>query len=214
MKHLFWPSLFAATVLMIAISFGCSKERIVESTQYIHDTKYIDLPPDTVLRIDTVFRQDSSLVYRTDTIRVHDTVTIRDTVVKSVYAPSAATAISAMEVQTDPLIFAYALQNFGDSAGWTTYLSPTQMAGQEVSTGVFDLYAYVMYWTGDFSGYYPFEIYWRMTYKSGDPSDAANWTMTDPPAATPGKIAGLSASLSAFPAMHAVPGKLIAVPRN
>ncbi|UCG63155.1 MAG: hypothetical protein JSV52_07710, partial [Candidatus Zixiibacteriota bacterium] len=45
--------------LMILSLPGCEKEKIVESTEYIHDIEYVELPADTVFRVDTVLIQDS-----------------------------------------------------------------------------------------------------------------------------------------------------------
>ncbi len=56
------------------IMAGCEKEKIVESTEYIHDIEYIQLPPDTVLKIDTVYLSDSVTIYDIDTMYIFDTV--------------------------------------------------------------------------------------------------------------------------------------------
>jgi hypothetical protein len=69
-------SLKALTLLMVAT--GCDKEKIVESTEYVHETEYIELPPDTVTvtvtHTDTVYSSDSVIVNTTDTVIVYDTI--------------------------------------------------------------------------------------------------------------------------------------------
>jgi len=68
-----------ALFLLIALSLlisagGCDKERIVESTEYVHDIEYIQLPPDTVFMVDTVSYIDSVMAHITDTVTIIDTV--------------------------------------------------------------------------------------------------------------------------------------------
>jgi hypothetical protein len=221
--------LLAGLTIMTALLllYGCNnKERIVQSTQYVHDITYLT---DTVTyyRVDTVFKgSDTIRIHSYDTVKVvdtirskdtvkitvtvHDTtvvtrnhydtvtttVTVHDTIVKTQWVPTQQMAVVAMQIQTDPQVLDYAAQQFGVSGGWTFYNSPGQMTISKVSTGVYDISAYVDYWTTDFSGYYPLEVLWRMTYKSGDPSIATNWTMADPPAA-PGIKPGINISTAA-----------------
>jgi hypothetical protein len=202
----------------IMLSAGCDKQKIVESTEYVHDIEYITLPPDTIFHIDTVFNNDSVLVHKTDTVRIHDTVrttvivhdTIRTTTTVTVHdtvtitqnqcLPNAQFAVAAMEVQTDPQVFDFISSEFGYTGGWVYYLSIDQMEITQVSSKVYDIYAYVDYWAEDFSGYYPLEIYWRMTYTSGDPANADNWTMGDPPTAVAGHRPGVNVATNASPA--------------
>lgn len=72
--------------LIILLVAGCDKERIVESTEIIRETEYIELPPDTVIIYDTVVTFDSVTIQATDTLTVYDTVvqtnTIHDTVIQ------------------------------------------------------------------------------------------------------------------------------------
>jgi hypothetical protein len=219
-----------AVLTVVLLLFGCNnKERIVESTQYVHDITY---QTDTinVYHTDTVFRgNDTVRVYShdtvrvTDTARIHDTVrvtvtvhdtvttiknhydtltvtvTVHDTIVKPQWIPTQQAAIVAMQVQTDPQVLQFANEQFGETSGWVFYNSPAQMTVTKVSTGVYDIGAYVDYWTTDFAGYYPLEVAWRMTYKSGDPSIATNWTMADPPAVQ-GMKPGISIPLGTAPA--------------
>jgi len=63
------------------------------------------------------------------------------------------------------------------------------------STGVYDFYGYIDYWTPDWSGYYLLEYYWRMTYLGGDPTDPNNWRLSDPPAGASGRDSGLKLSV-------------------
>jgi hypothetical protein len=201
-------------VILIISSPGCDKERVVTSTEVVHDTKYVEVPPDTVFVVDTVSGVDTLIVHdvdtinRTDTVRinvtVHDTVRVTvnhydttrlvDTVTVTQYQPTVVTAVAAMQAQTDPMVLEFAYEEFGLSDGWVFYLTPAQMEVTQSSAKVWDIYAYVDYWASDFSGYYPLEIYWRLTYKSGDPSNADNWTMSDPPSAVSGRSIGVSAS--------------------
>lgn len=178
----------------ILISAGCDKQKIVESTEYVHDIEYLH---DTIVRFDTIYNNDSVVVHKTDTIRIHDTVrttvivhdtvrttvTVHDTVTvtQNQCLPNAQFAVAAMQVQTDPLVFDFVNSEFGVTGGWVYYLSIDQMEISQVSARVYDIYAYVDYWAEDFSGYYPLEIYWRLTCNTGDPADPDNWTMTDPP---------------------------------
>ncbi len=202
---------FAGAFLILALLFtaaGCDKERTVTSTEIVHDTKYIELPPDTVYMVDTVSGVDTLIVHdvdtvhRTDTVRVnvvvHDTVTKTvnhyDTVTVTSFVPTATTAVAAMQAQTDPQVLQFAYDNFGLSDGWVFYLTQQQMEITQSSAKVWDIYAYIDYWSPDWSGYYPLEVYWRMTYKSGDPTDPNNWTMSDPPAASSGHPSGVSSS--------------------
>lgn len=197
----------------IILSLGCDKQKIVESTEYVHDIEYITLPPDTIFYIDTVFNNDSVIVTRVDTVRIHDTVrttvvvhdTVRTTTIvhdtvtitQNQCLPNTQFAVAAMEVQTDPLVYDFISSEFGTTGGWVYYLSIDQMEITPVSSRVYDIYAYVDYWAEDFSGYYPLEVYWRMTCNSGDPADAANWTMTDPPAAAARHRPGINATTPA-----------------
>lgn len=219
--------LIIGTLLMLLAAFlwiaGCDKERIVNSKEYIYETKYVELPPDTITVIDTVGSHDSVIVYRTDTIRitdidtvirvttVHDTVrvttvvhdTIRtvqnhwdtvvvhDTVVRNQCSPNVLTAIAAMEAQTDPMVYEFILGELGLNGGWNFYQTPLEMEIVQVSSTTWDIYSYVDYWAPDWSGYYPLEVYWRMTYRSGDPAVANNWQMSDPPAGVKGNPGGI-----------------------
>jgi hypothetical protein len=89
-KILFLILIGIAAVLLTAA--GCDKEKIVESTEIVKETQYIQLPPDTIVRVDTVFRRDSVTVR--DTVIIHDTiiqpsgsvdtVTVIDTVIRVV----------------------------------------------------------------------------------------------------------------------------------
>lgn len=212
------PALFAVLFL------GCNnKEKIVNSTEYVHDIQYVQSPPDTILHVDTVFSHDSSVVHTVDTILridtvyntnvihdtvrttviVHDTVVtivhnydtvvVTDTILQTQCLPSGTSAVVAMEIQTDPLVLDYANQTYGLSDGYIFYLSPAQMNLSKVSTGVYDIYAYLEYYSTDWSQYEAFEIYWRMTYTGGDPNDPSNWEMSDPPSAVSGHQPGLKA---------------------
>ena len=79
---------------LLLFGAGCEKERIVESTEYIHEIEYIEAPADTVFQIDTVYSNESPViqidtVIVSDTIievnNVYDTVLVHDTVVNVQY---------------------------------------------------------------------------------------------------------------------------------
>lgn len=216
------------TVLLILAAFlwiaGCDKERIVNSKEYIYETKYVELPPDTINHTDTVFSNDSVIIYRTDTIRVtdvdtivrtntvHDTVrittvvhdTIRtvqtywdtlvvhDTIVRNQCAPNVTFAIAAMEAKTNPMVYEFIAGELGLNGGFIFYQTDSEMEVLQVSSTTWDIYSYVDYWAPDWSGYYPLEVYWRLTFSSGDPSNPNNWQMADPPTAVAGNASGIS----------------------
>jgi hypothetical protein len=202
---------------MFLIMGGCEKEKIVESTEYVHDIEYVELPPDTVIKIDTVFISDSVTIHTTDTIflfdtvvqvnyvydtvLIHDTVTIvqhhydttvvTDTVLISQCDPNEYLAIAAMQYYTDPLVIEFIYQEFGYNDGWIFYLSSFQLDLTRQSSDIYDMYGYIDYWTPDWSAFYPLEFYWRMTYSDGDPADPRNWQISEPPGSAPGHQRGL-----------------------
>jgi len=204
-------------LLLVLLSAGCDKEKIVESTEYIHDVEYIQLPPDTVIHFDTVVVNDSVTVHDVDTViirdtvvqvnHVHDTVVVNhtvtvhdtvvtvqhhydttvviDTVVTQQCTPNQNLAYTALENYSDALVIDFINQEFGYTDGWVFYLSAYQCEVTRRSASVYDIYGYIDYWTPDWSGYYPLEFYWRMTYTSGDPADPDNWQISEPPAGAP-----------------------------
>lgn len=177
---LLWGGL--ALCLALASFFsGCSRERITESSQYVKDVEYIQLPADTVVEIRTVY----------DTVRVTDTVRIVDSVGSSGSGPNQYLAISALQYYTDPLVLELVQAEFGLNDGWIFYLSAFQLSATRQSQGVYDLYGYIDYWAPDWSGYYPLEFLWRLTYLGGDASVLTNWSQTEPPAAVAGYTPGL-----------------------
>ena len=195
-KTLIGTTLLCTVLFLTVLAAGCNKERIVESTEYIHDIQYIESPPDTVTVRDTVFRSDSVIVRTEDTIKItdtlritntiHDTVqvtnVVHDTVLRAECTASTQMAIDAMISQSDPLILDFLLQEVGENDGWVFHLSPSQMNITQVSSTVWDIYSVVDYWAADWSGYTQIEMYWRLTFTGGDASNPNNWTMTDPPA--------------------------------
>ncbi len=209
-------AVLALLALLLFVS-GCDKERIVQSKEYIHDVQVVT---DTLVRIDTVYHHDSTVTRVVDTVRIHDTVrttvyihdtvqtvrnhydtvVVRDTVVKTINPPGSVTAMNAMEIQTDPLVMDFVNQQFGMTDGWILYLTPEQCAITQVSSNVYDIDAYVTFWASDWSGYYPLEVYWRMTYQSGDPTDPSNWQMSDPPSAVSGHQPGIRSAATKAPA--------------
>jgi len=191
--------LLLVTFAFFAVS-GCDKEKITESTEYIHDIEYVELPPDTVLITDTVFVGGSDTVNFTDTLYIYDTTfthdtivtVITDTVLTSQCAPNEYLALSALQYYSDPLVLDLIYQEFGITGGWVFYLSAFQLNVTQQSSGVYDLYGYIDYWTDDWSAFYALEFYWRLTYTGGEPADPDNWQMTDPPGAAPGLKPGIN----------------------
>ncbi len=77
--------LLATALLAIILSIcGCDKEKIVTSTEYVHDIEYVEVPADTVYRVDTLVTVDT--VIQIDTLGGGgvDTVLVVDTVVQTV----------------------------------------------------------------------------------------------------------------------------------
>ena len=122
--------LLLVTFAFFAVS-GCDKEKITESTEYIHDIEYVELPPDTVLITDTVFVGGSDTVNFTDTLYIYDTTfthdtivtVITDTVLTSQCAPNEYLALSALQYYSDPLVLDLIYQelaknNFSDEQKW------------------------------------------------------------------------------------------------
>lgn len=173
------------TLGLLLLVHGCTKERIVESSEIIKDIQYITLPPDTIFVVDTVSSRD------TVTVRVTDTITVRDTVETVRCDPNDLLAMAALEYHTDPLVLDFINQEFGINDGWIFYLSAFQVDLVQASPAVYDIYGYIDYWTPDWSSYYPLEFLWRLTYTGGDPGDPRNWQQSDPPAAVAGRQPGI-----------------------
>ncbi len=82
---------------MLAVIYGCDKERIVTTTETVHETEYIELPQDTILMTDSFFvnttdtfqliSTDTFFVNTTDTFQLisTDTVTINTTDTMTIY---------------------------------------------------------------------------------------------------------------------------------
>lgn len=92
-------------LLLTLAMFGCDKERIVESTEYIKDVQYIEQPPDTILMVDTIYTHDSS------TTVIHDTVYQVTNHYDTVYSNTVDTVVTVQSVfdtiyvsQTDTVI--------------------------------------------------------------------------------------------------------------
>jgi hypothetical protein len=209
---------FFSLIILIA---GCDKQKIVESTEYVHDIKYIESPPDTIFHLDTLYIPDSIEVHATDTIRLidtvtqiteihdtvrinviihdtvvtihdhYDTITVTDTVFQTQYQASAPAAVEAMQYYSNSIVLDYVYQQFGLGDGWVFYLASSQMDISHPSANVYDIYGYLEYYSADWVDYYPFEFYWRLTYKSGDPAIPTNWQISDPPSAVAGHQPGV-----------------------
>ena len=175
------------TLSTLLLFSGCDKEKIVESTEYVKEIEYVDSPPDTIFTIDTFFvtdsvsTVDSVLIYTVDTFNIYDTINIIDTVNTIQYSPNKFLAFSALEYYNNPKVLNIVYTELGLSDGWIFYLTSFQSDISVVSSDVYDIYGFIDYWAPDWSGYYPLEYYWRMTYTGGDPGDPNNWTMNEPP---------------------------------
>lgn len=82
MKKIIIGAVVLAALSLFVFGGGCDKEKITESTEYVHDIQYIQLPPDTVFHIDTVVNNDSVTVHVTDTVLMIDTISTIDTVIQ------------------------------------------------------------------------------------------------------------------------------------
>lgn len=181
MKRLLIALATCAALAAVLGNSGCSKERIVESTEYIKEVEYVQLPGDTVLEIRFVY----------DTVSVTDTVWASDTVMTSQSVPNQFLAITALQYYNDPLVIQFAQQNFGLNDGWIFYLSDFQLSATAQSANVYDLYGYIDFWAPDWSGFYPLEFLWRLTYQSGDAGLPGNWVMSEPPSPVAGYEPGI-----------------------
>lgn len=211
-----------ALPVVLLIFWGCDKEKIVTTTEYVHDTKYIEMPPDTVRMIDTVFSSDTSYIngrdtvflldtiYHNsviyDTIRIttiihdtvlvfrdrYDTVIIIDTVLQTQFSATSPLAVAAMTYHTDPLVFDFVNREYGWGEGYIFYITPSQMDIAHPSANVYDIYGYLEYYSSNWANYVPIEFYWRITYRSGDPSNPNNWQMSEPPSAISVRQPGLN----------------------
>lgn len=218
MKRLVFVAIILVVGSLLALVTGCDKERIIESTEILHEIEYIELPPDTVYQIDTVTTNDSITIYITDTVTVHDTViqiqqvfdtiTVHDTVVTIQYQydttivtdtiltvrcdPNKQFAVAALHYHSDPLVILFINAQFGYTDGWILYLSSLQLNLAERSPNVYDIAGYIDFWAPDWSGYYPLEFYWRMVFNGGDPADPLNWQIMEPSGSPAGFQPGLS----------------------
>jgi len=192
--------IIATTILMILILSllllsGCEKEKIVNTTETIREIEYVDVPGGTVVRVDTVFVNgqgaDTVTVYDTTFQTTTDTVFVTDTVGSSSCSPVEQFAFAAMQYQTDPQVIEMVNAEFGLTEGWIYYLSEFQSDITVVSAGTFEIYGYIDFWTTDWSGYFPIEYLWRMTYTSGDPADPNSWQMSEPAGPVSGHPPGL-----------------------
>lgn len=148
---------------------------------------------DTVIQINTIY--DTVIVTITDTVTTvfvqYDTTIVTDTVVLASNEANELLAKGALEFYVDPLILEFAYQRFGLNDGWVYYLSAWQMDFTRRSAGVYDIYGYIEYWALDWSGYYPFEFYYRLSHTGGDPADVTNWQLGEPFASPAGHNPGL-----------------------
>jgi hypothetical protein len=219
MKKILVLFLTFTVALFVLLSGGCEKEKIVESTEYIHDIEYIELPPDTVFKFDTLFVGDTLIIQNTDTITLFDTVVhinhiydtiynnqtyydttfITDTVTLNSCTPNEFLAIAALQYYSDPLVIEFINNELGYTDGWIFYLSSFQLSVTKQSSSVYDLYGYIDYWSPDWNDFYALEYYWRMTHTGGDPADPDNWQIGDPPTATSSHPGGIKIKTDVIP---------------
>jgi hypothetical protein len=114
-----------------------------------------------------------------------DTVTIVDTVATGEGAPNATLAFAALIAYSNPLVMEFINTEYAITDGWIFYLNEHQSEVTVQSPSVYDIYGLIDFWTTDWAGFEALEFYWRMSYTGGDPSDPANWQMSDPPDAAP-----------------------------
>ena len=242
MKIRHFGVIFILALLLFWAMSGCDKEKIVESTEYVHDIEYRELPPDTIIVIDTLYMKASSVINNFDTVYVVDTIRIRDSIIVhstdtvisydtliqvtyvhdtvriiqnhydttiiidtvqvQSYRPNKYLAYSALQYYTDELVLDFIEEEFGYSDGWIFYLSAFQLELTQQSTGVYDIYGYIDYWTTDWSGYYPLEFYWEMIYTGGDPANPNNWEIGEPLSASTAHPSGIRVVQGARPTIQ------------
>ena len=86
-------TILGIALFLTVLASGCNKERIVESTEYIHDIQYVESPPDTVMVHDTIYRSDSVIVNTRDTVRLTDTLRITNVVYDTIQITTSRKAI-------------------------------------------------------------------------------------------------------------------------
>ena len=205
--------LFFTVMLLVVAAVGCDKEKIVTTTETITEIEYITTPPDTVTvtHTDTVFQNggtdtvtititetdtvfQTNTIYVTDTVTVTNTVYVTDTVETTSNTPNEFYAYTAMQYHSDPEVLAFINAEFGIADGWVLYLSTYQSLVENPGAGIYDFWGFIDYWTPDYTGYYPIEYGWRITYNGGDPSNPNNWTLSEPPASGVSSNQGLKIS--------------------
>jgi len=196
------------TDTMIQVNYVYDTTHVYDTViqmSYIHDTMLVY---DTVDQIVYVYDTIVQWNYVYDTIvtvqQHYDTVTIVDTIETIQCSPDEHFAFAALEYYSDPQVLEIINQEFGIADGWVLYLSQWQVDLSQASSGIYDIYGYIDYWTPDWSAYYPIEFYWRVSYLSGDPSDPHNWQLSEPPSATAGMEPGLNLHLNATEASSAL----------
>ena len=210
MRRILLVGALALTLASLILTAGCDKEKIVSNTEYVHDIEYVTLPPDTIIHFDTVLVDDSVVVHDTDTIllldtviinntiTVHDTVVVNhtiidydtitvvqhhyDTVTVTQAAANESLAFTAMEAYVNSLVIDFINTEFGYTDGWVFYLTVHQADVVRQSATMYDLYGYIDYWTPDWSGYYPLEFGYRMTFTGSDPANPNDWDISEAPA--------------------------------
>ncbi len=169
------------------VTYDSTTVRVTDTViqiDYVHDTVVqVDYHHDTVTVYDTVhtvqYETDTTYMYFFDTTYLVDTVTVNES------SDNEHVAIGALQYYSNGLVIEFINAEFGLTDGWIFYLSTMQSDIQQVSTGVYDIYGFIDYWTPDWESYYPLEYYWRISYIGGDPAEADSWQISEPPDASP-----------------------------
>lgn len=162
---------------------------IVDDSVTVHDTDTI-LLLDTVIINNVVTVHDTVVVNHTiidyDTVTIvqnhYDTVELVDTVTIQLATANESLAFTAMEAYVNSLVIDFINTEFGYTDGWVFYLTVHQADVVRQSATMYDLYGYIDYWTPDWSGYYPLEFGYRMTFTGTDPADPNDWVISEAPA--------------------------------
>lgn len=213
MRRSLFITLIALALVVLAVAAGCDKEKIVESVEYVHETQYVEVPPDTItiVETDTVYSNTSvtDTLYVTDTVYQvnqetdtviqyeYDTTVVYeyDTIINLVYevdtvtitenSPDANNGLAALEYYVDQAVIDAVYSEYGYDDGWIFYLSTWQSSVVQNTTNSWDIYGYLDYWTPEWDGYLAFEYYYRVTYTGGDIGAPASWQVSEPPSAAP-----------------------------
>ncbi len=150
---------------------------IYHDTLMIYDTITIT---DSIAIFDTIFQIDTIIQTQVDT--VYQTQYVYDTVnIGGGCEPLVHFAYAALQGWGDVEVIAAVNAEYGYEDGWVFWLSIYMTAIDNPSSGVYDFWGYIDYWSPDWGQFVPFEFGYRMTYLGGDASDPNNWQLSDAP---------------------------------